>query len=867
MTALMTGDRARYAAQRLAAIVESSDDAIVSKDLNGIVTSWNRAAEQMFGYTPAEAIGRPITFIIPDDRLAEEDHVLAKIRAGERVDHFETIRRRKDGTEIPVALTISPVRDETGTIVGASKIARDVSERKVAETRLVELEQARADLQRRLLTLVEASGAILGSPRLEDVLDGTISLARGLVEADGYALWRLDEVSREWRAVTSTGLSDQFTSEALSELQSVPTDALLRGPIASDDVLSDARLAHRREAYAREGIRSAIIVPLAVRGKPTGTLVFYARRPRSFSAVERQTAHALGNLVASAIAAAELYDEQRQSREQSDFLVGVGNALASSLDYEETLRIVAKLAVPAIADWCAVDIVDKEGALRRLAVAHVDPAKVRLARTMQERYSDPASPYSVETVVRTGVPVLLPSITDAMITAAAGGDAERARLVRAIGLHSYMCVPLVAQRRTIGAISFVSAESMRHFTASDLRFAAQVAERAALAMENTRAYSEAREASRLKDEFLATLSHELRTPLNTILGYAKMLRGGVVAPEKHTRALEIVERNATLLAQIVGDVLDVSRIISGKLRLEVQPVDPALVIREAIETVRPAAEAKAIRLVTTVEPLDRLPHADPSRLQQVVWNLLSNAVKFTPAGGRIDVRVLAGARSADIEVSDTGIGIAPEFLPYVFDRFRQADSRFSREHGGLGLGLAIARHIVEMHGGRIEALSEGTGQGSTFRVRLPVSAARERADVAPAVSPRGLRQQLIGVRVLAVDDQEDALAMVRDALESAGAHVDTALAAEEAIHLIESTPPDVLLADIGLPGMDGLELIRRVRQSGNSRTQRLPAAAISAYARNEDRDEALASGFQLHVPKPVDPLELVRIVGTLVGRD
>jgi CheY-like chemotaxis protein len=301
------------------------------------------------------------------------------------------------------------------------------------------------------------------------------------------------------------------------------------------------------------------------------------------------------------------------------------------------------------------------------------------------------------------------------------------------------------------------------------------------------------------------------------------------------------------------------------LRFEMEPIDPALVVREAIDTVRPAADAKNIRIVTTIDPLDTLPRADPARLRQVMWNLLSNAVKFTPPGGRVDVRVRANATTADIEVADTGIGIAPEFLPYVFDRFRQADSRFSREHGGLGLGLAIARHIVEMHGGQIEASSAGQGKGSTFRVRLPLSPSRA-ADRREPFRVTPTSRQLAGVRVLAVDDQEDALDMLRDALEAAGAEVTTALAAEEAIGLLDRVAPDVLLADIGLPGMDGFELIRRVRRSANARTQRLPAAAITAYARPEDRRYALENGFQEHVPKPVDPAEVVRIVGSLAGR-
>jgi PAS domain S-box-containing protein len=861
----MAENRTPDAALRLAAIVESSEDAIVSKDLKGYITSWNRSAEQMFGYSAAEAVGRHITIIIPKERLAEEDEVLSRISRGEAVEHFETVRVRKNGSSLPVSLTVSPIRDTTGKVIGASKIARDITERTRAEALLAQAETTQADLQRRLLTLVEASGTLLATPRLEAVLEGTMALARELVAADAYAIWRLDTYAREWRADASIGLSDELKAQILATLDADLEELPFREPLAVDDVESASLVARRREVYARGGIKGLLIVPLTIRGYRTGTLVFYSRHRHAFTPVEVQTARAIGNLAGGAITTARLYEEQRRSREQADFVAQVSSALAGSLDYGETLSALARLAVPKIADWCAIDMLDEDGVPRRLAVAHLDAEKLQLASTVEERYRDASSPYSVEAVVKSGRPVILSQISDAMLTAAARGDDERLRLVRALGLVSYMCVPLTAHQRVVGTISFVSGESHRHFNEQDLRFAEQVAARAGLAIENARAYIEARDANRLKDEFLATLSHELRTPLNTLLGYARMLTEGVIPAGKQRRAIEIIERNATSLSQIVADVLDVSRIISGKLRLELAPADLPSIVREAIETVRPAADAKTIRISTMVESLDSVVQADAQRLQQVIWNLMSNAVKFTPQGGRIDVRILQDDASAVVEVSDSGIGIASDFLPYVFDRFRQADSRFSREHGGLGLGLAIARHIVEMHGGQIEVTSEGPGKGATFRVRLPLAAMRA-DELADATARTVVPQRLAGIRVLAVDDQEDALAMLRDALEAAGADVTTAIGAEEAIRLIELAPPDVLVSDLGMPGMDGFELIRRVRTSANAQAQHLPAAAITAYARPEDRALALESGFQVHMPKPVDPGEIVRIVGSLVHR-
>ncbi len=400
-------------ARRLAAIIESSDDAIVSKDLNGIVQSWNAAAERMFGFTAAEMIGRSIRQIIPDDRQSEEDAVLASIRAGRRVDHFETVRKTRDGRLIPISLTVSPVLAENGTVIGASKIARDISERKQAE-----------------------------------------------------------------------------------ELA--------------------ARIAHR-----------------------------------------------------------------------DAFLAQVTLALTQSLDYEQTLRTLAAAATPAIADYCAVDLVNDEGELARLVLVHPDPARAQRAQEVRGEFEDPQTPSSPQTVARTRVPSFIPELTDDMIVAAAQGDRQRIEQMRSLGLVSYMSLPMIVHDRVLGVFTLANAESGRRFSNDDLRLAQDVAARAALSIDNSQSYRQLQNANRLKDEFLATLSHELRTPLNAVLGYARMLQSGAVSPEKVTQALEVIDRNAAALAQIVEDVLDVSRIILGKARLRVQPTDIASVVEDAVATVTP----------------------------------------------------------------------------------------------------------------------------------------------------------------------------------------------------------------------------------------------------------------------------------------
>jgi PAS domain S-box-containing protein len=389
-------------------------------------------------------------------------------------------------------------------------------------------------------------------------------------------------------------------------------------------------------------------------------------------------------------------------------------------------------------------------------------------------------------------------------------------------------------------------------------------QRAALDREQS-ARAEAEAANRMKDQFLATLSHELRTPLNAVYGWARMLRSGQLDAAAASRALEVIERNAGVQVQMIDDLLDVSRIITGKMRLDVRLVEPKSVVEAALDAIRPAVEAKEIRLHAVLDPLAGPISGDPDRLQQVVWNLVANAVRFTPKRGRIEVTLRRVNSHVEILVSDTGEGIDPAMLPLVFDRFRQATSR---DQAGLGIGLALVRHLVELHGGEVTAHSDGLGTGATFTVRLPVTIAKLDADVpaAPArvasrlpVSAPALR----GLRVLAVEDDRDSLEMVRSILELQGATVTTAASSGEALERLREAMPDVLLADIEMPGGDGLELIRAVRALGTESGRRLPAVAVTAYGRVEDRIRILSAGFNSHLAKPVDPSELVAVVASV----
>lgn len=388
--------------------------------------------------------------------------------------------------------------------------------------------------------------------------------------------------------------------------------------------------------------------------------------------------------------------------------------------------------------------------------------------------------------------------------------------------------------------------------------------------EEARADAEA--ANRLKDEFLATVSHELRTPLNSILGWAQLMRSGKLDQEGSTRALGTIERNTKSLAQIIEDLLDVSRIITGKLRLDVSPIELEPVVAAAVDTIRPASDAKNIQLQVSLDPLVGRISGDPNRLQQVVWNLLTNAIKFTPRGGHVEVRLEPDESSARITVTDSGEGISQDFIPYIFDRFRQADSTFTRLHGGLGLGLAIVRHLVEMHGGSVSAASPGRGMGSTFAVSFPLTATRWSSNVesegrADWRLPEQVDSNLTGLRVMIVDDELDTRELLVAMLEQRGAEVITADSTADALEKLfresNGSFPDVLVSDIGMPGQDGIDLITRVRERGSAHGGNIPAIALTAYARDDDRSRALEAGFQRHLAKPVEPSILATTIADL----
>jgi PAS domain S-box-containing protein len=442
------------------------------------------------------------------------------------------------------------------------------------------------------------------------------------------------------------------------------------------------------------------------------------------------------------------------------------------------------------------------------------------------------------------------------------------------GYYEYIFTPVRAKDGTIEVVAGSTRDITQRRAAEQDR-ERLVMEQGVLQKENAQllaaeraARLEAERVGHIKDEFLATLSHELRTPLNAILGWAHLLARRA-DDSNLNEGLRVIERNARAQQRLIEDLLDMSRIVSGKVRLDIQQLDVSTVVEAAILSIRPAADAKDIRLSKVLDTTLRPFAADASRLQQVIWNLLSNAIKFTPVGGKVEVHVKQIRSHVEIHVSDTGIGIEAAFLPHVFERFRQSDASTTRQHSGLGIGLAIVKNLVEMHGGQVRASSAGQGKGSTFVVKLPIAAAQ-----APGASSRGLEtldpypsaSLLLGVKVLVVDDEPDGRELVGRILSECGAAITLAASAQEAIDLLERFSSDVLVSDIGMPDVDGYELLRRVRVLGSQRSRPIAAAALTALARPEDRTRALLSGYQTHIGKPVDPNELIAAVATLVGR-
>ncbi|MBL9102633.1 MAG: response regulator [Myxococcales bacterium] len=579
----------------------------------------------------------------------------------------------------------------------------------------------------------------------------------------------------------------------------------------------------------------------------------------------------------------------QRDREGLRFLAQASQALGTSLDFATTLQTVTSLAVPRLGEWCSVYLVrqgDPDRTIDLVAVSHVEPARAAEIREVHRRWPpDRDSAFGLTRLLRDGKTRLVPRVDPDNYRRLARDD-EHAAALRRLGATSWIITPLVSHEHVFGAISLGLTDPERQFDPADVALLEELARRAAAALENARLFAAAQreraraeEANQAKDLFLSNLSHELRTPLTAVLGWTRLLRTPGLSDERREHGLDTIDRNARAQVAIVEDILDIGRIVTGKLRLDLRPLDFIPLLASTVESVRPSADARGVALLVAHDlagaPAVPVVRGDPDRLQQVLWNLLTNALKFTPRGGSVRVALSADERELALAVHDTGEGIAPEFLPHVFDRFRQADASTTRAHGGLGLGLAIVRHLVELHGGSVEAHSDGPGRGSRFVVRLPLLPAdgpararepRPRGEP-PTDAPLLARPpDLAGLRVLVVDDEPDTRDLVVGMLGPCRAQVTAVASVGEALAHIEQQRFDIIVSDIAMPHADGYALIRELRARPLDRGGRTPTVALTAYARAEDRTRALLAGFDRHLAKPIEPADLLLTLADLCGR-
>jgi len=733
--------------------------------------------------------------------------------------------------------------------------------------RLCESEERQFVQRTRLELLQTITASFVRALKPQDIAEIIVQQGTAVLGAPSGGIWLLAEGTKCLELVRSTG----FTPRALERYARLDLDSdmpIARCQRSRSEVWIESRSEYATSypeaaAQSDESSEMALVcLPLQVEGRCFGAFSMAFTRARPFVGDERPFLVTLAHHAALALDRARLFEEAERVQASLRFLSEASGVLAGSLDYDETLATVARLAVPWLADWASIDMLKPDGTFRRVAVAHVDPTKVHLAWELSRRQpANSRDSTGTANVVRTGKPEVFAEISDDLHEQAIS-DAEVLNIVRALGLVSSICIPLNVGGRPVGAITLVSAESQRHFGASDLALAEELARRASMAIDNARAYREAQDANRLKDDFLATMSHELRTPLNAILGWSTMLRTRPGIDVK--KALETIERNARAQVRLIDEVLEISRIMTGKLRLDLQSIDLAAVFRASVDVVAPSALAKGIVLdVHATEPCPF--YGDSIRLQQVFWNLLSNAIKFTPKGGHVEARLERSGSQVELTVADNGRGIRSDFLPVMFQRFRQADSSTTRTEGGLGIGLAIVGHLVELHGGTVKAHSAGEGRGATFSVVLPIRALT-------IEEPRSARADMIvdkplaGLRILVCEDDADSRDLLSELLSSEGAVVRLAAAAGEAMEHLREFRPDVFVSDIGLPVVDGYSLIRQIRQLTGEQGGWTPAIALTAYAGAEDARRAFEAGFQSHMTKPVDPSELAARVASLARR-
>ncbi|WGV23197.1 PAS domain S-box protein [Halotia branconii] len=872
----------RESEARFRAMFDQAAVGITLVRLDGQFLQINPAFCEITGYSREELIQMNFQEIThPDDLEVDWDYarrVLAK-----EINGYSLKKRyiRKDGSVIWVNLTSSAVWDDDGQPKYAMGIVEDISKQQAALHERKKAEETQ-------YFLVEASALLASSLDYHVTLTGVANLA-----VPTLADWCIVDIfqadlSSQQIALATANPAKRFNLQELRQrypspngeqhplMQQVRQGQSVFYPEFPDTILAEiAQDQTHLQLLQNLGIQSVMMIPLRSRGQVFGAISFVmADSGRHYEQANLGLAEDIARRAATAIDNARLYQETQQARQTAEKAVSrtlllqkITAALSQALTPQQVADVVMHQGVAALGAKAGsvLLLTDQGTALKIVQAIGYPQSDIDTVETFPLTASIPSAE-----VVRTGQPIFIDNRADWLAR-----YPHLARIPTTNGDFAYACVPLVQEGKAIGTLglNFAIAQTFNQeyqgFMLTLGQQCAQAIARAQLYEAEQTAREEAETANRIKDEFLAVLSHELRTPLNPILGWAKLLRTRQFDEATKVRALETIERNAKLQTQLIEDLLDVSRILQGKLKLNVSTMDLRTTITAALETVRLAAEAKSIEIQTTFSTDILQVMGDSDRLQQVIWNLLSNAVKFTPSGGRVEVHLEQIGANAQIQVIDTGKGISPEFLPYVFDYFRQADSKTTRVFGGLGLGLAIVRRLVELHGGTIHADSPGEGQGATFAVRLPLLKTSPLPKANFKSSPLEITTEeslLSGVKILLVDDQADVREFFTFALEQYGATVTAVASANEALTALSQSKPDILLSDIGMPLMDGYMLLREVRKRSPEQGGQIPAIALSAYAGEFNQKQALAAGFQKHVSKPAEPIELATVIVNLIKR-
>ncbi|HWN10751.1 MAG TPA: PAS domain S-box protein [Pyrinomonadaceae bacterium] len=797
-------------------IFESSSEPIVILDPQGFYLEQNAAHAALLGYSDEDLKNQ--TPAIHTGEKDFTDAVRTLIAEGEF--RGEIINQTKDGRALYVDLTAFVLRDEQGGPICLVGIKHDITERKRFE----------AALQR-------------SEAELTDFFDNA-SIGLHWVGPDGI-VQRVNQSELDLLGYAR----DEYVGHHISEFHAdkIVIENILNR-LAAGEVLRDfdARMLCKDQTIKFVRINSSVY-------REDGKFIHTRCFTRDIT-------------------------ERKRTERRLALQYAVTQILSESRDFAESSKRILQTACANL-DWEVGVLwnIDREkGVLRAVEICHA------ISRETPE-FDQLTQKLALEKGV--GLPGRIWASGEAIWIQDVVGEANfpRAAAASREGLHGAFGFPIILGDQVLGVIEFFSPDIREpddELLKMVMGIGAQIGQfgerkraedkLAALLESERAARGDAEKANRLKDEFLATLSHELRTPLNAVIGWSRMLRSGRLDSEGSKHAVEVVERNAWAQKQIIEDILDVSRVITGKLQLNLSPVDLVAVVDAALDAVRPAMEAKEIKIETLIDSSLRLISGDADRLQQVVWNILSNAAKFTPAGGKIEIAVNQANGGVEIQVKDSGPGIDPSFLPHVFERFRQADGSTTRTHGGLGLGLAIVRHLVELHGGTIAVENRKPQHGAIFTVRLPLPSGdlhpETLANAAGSFKEHSEAPTLEGLRILIIDDETDALDLISVELTQHGARVTSASSAEDALAALASSEFDLLISDIGMPNTDGYDLIRQIRAQNGSRHQKIPAVALTAYARVQDRMRAIMAGFNTHVAKPVEANELITVVASLVGR-